>query len=80
MFPNLTVAENLRMFTYADHRSVREVEEIAYARFPRLGERRSQLAGTMSGGEQQMLAMSRGARRRPGRCSCSTRSRWAWPR
>jgi branched-chain amino acid transport system ATP-binding protein len=39
--------------------SIRHVEE-AYARFPRLGERSSQLAGTLSGGEQQMLAMSRG--------------------
>jgi branched-chain amino acid transport system ATP-binding protein len=36
-----------------------DVEEIAYARFPRLGERRKQLAGTMSGGEQQMLSMAR---------------------
>jgi branched-chain amino acid transport system ATP-binding protein len=35
------------------------VEEVAYSRFPRLGERRTQLAGTMSGGEQQMLAMAR---------------------
>ncbi len=58
IFPNLTVRENLWMATMAgvplDH-----VEEVAYARFPRLGERRKQLAGTMSGGEQQMLAMSR---------------------
>jgi len=37
-----------------------DVEERAFARFPRLGERREQLAGTMSGGEQQMLAMARG--------------------
>jgi branched-chain amino acid transport system ATP-binding protein len=66
VFPNLTVAENLRMFTYATNRSAREVQEIAYARFPRLGERRSQLAGTMSGGEQQMLAMSRALVADPG--------------
>jgi branched-chain amino acid transport system ATP-binding protein len=59
IFPNLTVRENLRMSTFTG-RSLREVEEIAYARFPRLGERRSQLAGTLSGGEQQMLAMTRG--------------------
>ncbi len=59
VFPNLTVAENLRMFTYASDLSTAEVQETAYARFPRLGERRDQLAGTMSGGEQQMLAMSR---------------------
>ncbi len=59
IFPNLTVKENLLMATYAgvdmDH-----VEQVAYERFPRLGERRSQVAGTLSGGEQQMLAMARG--------------------
>jgi branched-chain amino acid transport system ATP-binding protein len=59
VFPNLTVAENLRMMTYRGNGSVREVEDIAYARFPRLGQRRTQLAGTLSGGEQQMLAMAR---------------------
>jgi len=58
IFPNLTVAENLRMVTYAGVPSA-EVEERAYARFPILGERRKQLAGTMSGGQQQMLAMAR---------------------
>jgi branched-chain amino acid transport system ATP-binding protein len=59
IFPNLTVKENLRMVTFGGVRQA-EVEERAYARFPRLGERRGQLAGTMSGGEQQMLAMARG--------------------
>ena len=58
IFPNLTVAENLRMMTYGGM-SRREVEERAFTRFPRLGERRKQVAGTLSGGEQQMLAMSR---------------------
>ncbi|MEX1217177.1 MAG: ABC transporter ATP-binding protein [Acidimicrobiales bacterium] len=58
VFPNLTVRENLWMATMAGT-SLAEVEEIAYARFPRLGERRKQLAGTMSGGEQQMLSMAR---------------------
>ncbi len=58
IFPNLTVAENLRMMTYAGT-SEDDVEEISYARFPILGERRKQLAGTMSGGQQQMLAMAR---------------------
>ena len=58
IFPNLTVRENLWMATMAGV-SLDHVEDIAYARFPRLGERRKQLAGTMSGGEQQMLAMSR---------------------
>ena len=66
IFPNLTVAENLRMWTYATELSLREVNEKAYARFPRLGERRSQLAGTLSGGEQQMLAMSRALVTDPG--------------
>lgn len=59
IFPNLTVRENLLMATYAGP-SMRHVEEVAYERFPRLRERRSQVAGTMSGGEQQMLAMARG--------------------
>ncbi|MDP1806855.1 MAG: ABC transporter ATP-binding protein [Acidimicrobiales bacterium] len=59
IFPNLTVRENLRMATFAGGH-LAEVEERAYAQFPRLGERRRQLAGTMSGGEQQMLAMARG--------------------
>jgi branched-chain amino acid transport system ATP-binding protein len=58
VFPNLTVRENLWMVTHAGV-PLKRVEEVAYARFPRLGERRKQLAGTLSGGEQQMLAMSR---------------------
>ncbi len=58
IFPNLTVRENLRMATQTGTRLSR-VEETAYARFPRIAERRNQLAGTMSGGEQQMLAMAR---------------------
>ena len=58
IFPNLTVRENLWMMTHTGVK-LGEVEEVAYARFPRLGERRKQLAGTMSGGEQQMLAMAR---------------------
>jgi branched-chain amino acid transport system ATP-binding protein len=58
VFPNLTVRENLWMATMAGV-PLADVEEIAYARFPRLGERRKQLAGTMSGGEQQMLSMAR---------------------
>lgn len=59
VFPRLTVHENLRM---ASHSGVdtATIEERAYERFPRLGERRNQLAGTMSGGEQQMLALARG--------------------
>ena len=59
IFPNLSVRENLRMMTYAGV-TLSAVEAEAYERFPRLKERRRQLAGTMSGGEQQMLAMARG--------------------
>jgi len=58
VFPNLTVLENLRMATFAGT-PLRDVQERAFSRFPRLGERRKQLAGTLSGGEQQMLAMAR---------------------
>jgi branched-chain amino acid transport system ATP-binding protein len=58
IFPNLTVTENLRLMTLGGaSRAV--VEERAFARFPRLAERRTQVAGTLSGGEQQMLAMAR---------------------
>jgi branched-chain amino acid transport system ATP-binding protein len=59
IFPNLTVAENLRMVTYTGNQSTHEVEERTYARFPILGERRDQLAGTLSGGQQQMVAIAR---------------------
>jgi branched-chain amino acid transport system ATP-binding protein len=59
IFPNLTVEENLRMWTYAAGLSVKDVQERSFTRFPRLAERRKQRAGTLSGGEQQMLAMSR---------------------
>ena len=58
VFPNLSVSDNLHMMTYAGV-SKRDVEDAAYARFPKLRERRSQVAGTLSGGEQQMLAMAR---------------------
>ena len=51
IFPNLTVAENLRL--------MRGDAEVVYARFPKLKARHRQLAGSMSGGEQQMLAFSR---------------------
>jgi branched-chain amino acid transport system ATP-binding protein len=58
VFPNLTVEENLWLASYSGI----EVEKIlteAYARFPRLRERRRQLAGSLSGGEQQMLSLAR---------------------
>jgi branched-chain amino acid transport system ATP-binding protein len=58
IFPNLTVTENLRMATYAGV-SLDAVLDRAFTQFPRLKERRKQVAGTLSGGEQQMLSMSR---------------------
>ncbi len=64
IFPNLTVRENLRVATHAGMR-LGDVESAAYERFPRLAERRQQVAGTLSGGEQQMLALARGLACRP---------------
>jgi branched-chain amino acid transport system ATP-binding protein len=63
VFPGLTVAQNLRMGAWAkrrDRKRYRENLELAFDVFPRLEERRSQLGGTLSGGEQQMLAIARG--------------------
>jgi branched-chain amino acid transport system ATP-binding protein len=60
VFPNLTVAENLLMGTYRGHSpALATMAEKTYERFPRLAERRRQLAGNLSGGEQQMLALAR---------------------
>jgi branched-chain amino acid transport system ATP-binding protein len=59
IFPNLTVLENLRMATYSGT-PLQVVLDRSFDRFPRLGERRKQVAGTLSGGEQQMLSMARG--------------------
>jgi branched-chain amino acid transport system ATP-binding protein len=64
VFPNLTVTENLRMFTHTGT-SFSDVRDRAFTQFPRLADRRDQLAGTMSGGEQQMLALSRALATRP---------------
>ncbi len=58
VFPNLTVRENLVMATYLGV-PLGPVEERTYALFPRLKQHRSQLAGTLSGGEQRMLALAR---------------------
>ena len=62
VFVNLTVKDNLMMGAYLrkDHKVVKEDMEKVYTLFPRLKEREKQMAGTMSGGEQQMLAMGRG--------------------
>jgi branched-chain amino acid transport system ATP-binding protein len=59
IFPNLTVDENLRLFAYAGRGSESEIRESSFTRFPRLAERQYQMAGRLSGGEQQMLAMAR---------------------
>ena len=66
-FTALTVEENLRLGAYVrkDKAEVAVDLEKAYARFPRLKERRNQQAGTLSGGEQQMLAISRALMLRP---------------
>jgi branched-chain amino acid transport system ATP-binding protein len=59
IFPNLTVRDNLLMMTFTG-RPRAQIEEIAFARFPILAQRAEQTAGTLSGGEQQMLALARG--------------------
>lgn len=59
IFPNLTVRDNLLMMSFTG-RPVAEIEDIAFARFPILAQRAGQTAGTLSGGEQQMLALARG--------------------
>ena len=61
IFPNLTVRENLEMgaYTVSDHAAIAARMQQAVTLFPRLGERMSQLGGTLSGGEQQMLAIAR---------------------
>lgn len=67
VFSRMTVLENLEMGAYhrKDKAGIQEDIEHVYELFPRLKERRSQLAGTMSGGEQQMLAMGRALMSRP---------------
>lgn len=67
VFSKLTVTENLQMGAYHrnDRENIRKDIDWAFDMFPRLGERRSQLAGTMSGGEQQMLAVTRALMSKP---------------
>ncbi len=67
IFPNLTVRENLELGAYAhrDPVSMKETIEDATTLFPRLGERMNQEGGTLSGGEQQMLAIGRALMARP---------------
>ena len=68
VFPQLTVAQNLRLGAWPykkQRKETREIVERAVEYFPRLRERWTQLAGTLSGGEQQMLAIARGLMARP---------------
>ena len=67
IFQELTVYENLVMGAYSikNNSGFKEDVERIYARFPRLAERKNQIAGTLSGGEQQMLAMGRALMSRP---------------
>ena len=78
VFPKLTVEENLRVGAYqerSDKVSAARLDEILNI-FPRLSERRTQLAGTMSGGEQAMVSIGRGLMSQdPGRCG-SARTDW----
>lgn len=67
IFPQLTIEENLHMGAYSrsDKAAIAQEVEQVYTRFPRLAERRKQTAGTLSGGEQQMLAMGRAILSKP---------------
>jgi len=67
IFPNMTVTENLDMGAYLrkDKAGIKEDLDYIFNLFPRLAERRHQSGGTLSGGEQQMLAISRGLMSRP---------------
>lgn len=67
VFAQLSVYQNLKMgaYTRLDKNEIEESLEMVYKRFPRLEERKNQMAGTLSGGEQQMLAMGRALMSKP---------------
>jgi ABC-type branched-subunit amino acid transport system ATPase component len=81
LFPKLTVEENLLLgaFRRTARRELKRNLEVCFETFPRLAERRRQLAGSMSGGEQQMLALGRALMLAPRSC-WSTNPRSAWRR
>lgn len=65
VFLQMTVQENLEMGAYTNYENLKEKIEDVYERFPRLKHRMNQIAGTLSGGEQQMLAMGRALMSKP---------------
>jgi len=65
IFPGLTIDENLILASSEGHRGLKEMAEEIYSLFPILKERHNQPAGTLSGGEQQMLAIARGMMSKP---------------